>query len=380
MSAFASPLPLFRLCLLLPVLGTCLLAACSFSIESDAAAAQADADTATEAAIAVETIVATPRTIAAHYTGTATLEARAEAQVVARTSGVALAVLVEEGQAVRAGQALVRLDPDQARLRVAQSQAQMRKLNNNYQRALQLLEQQLVSPADVDQLRFDLDDARARHQAAELELSYTTVKAPMAGVIASRDVKPGNFVQIHSPILRIVDISRLEATLNVPERELARLQAGQPVELSADALPGQVFSGQVDRVAPVVDAGTGTFRVIAAFAAQGALQPGMFGRLRIRYDTRADVLAIPRAALLDDEGEAAVYVVHEGVARRTGLTLGAEEDGWVEVRAGLQAGDAVVTAGKSTVRDGSAVRVTGDDAALARQSGSGGHASVLGQR
>ncbi len=312
-------------------------------------------------AVPVEVAKATHRAIAASYTGTATLEARAESQVVAKTSGVALAVLVEEGQIVRAGQPLVRLDPDRARLAVAQSEAQMRKLENSYRRAQKLVEQQLVSAADVDQLRFDLENARAQYRMATLELSYTTVTAPISGVIASRDIKPGNFVQINSPIFRIVDAAQLEATLNVPEREIAKLKPGQVVELVADALPGRTFSGTVDRVSPVVDTGTGTFRVVAAFSGEAGLQPGMFGRLGINYDQRADALVVPRNALLEDGGQPAAYVVRDGKALRTTLKLGYDDAGWVEVREGLKAGDEVVIAGKAALREGSAVQVIGKD-------------------
>ena len=310
-------------------------------------------------AIPVEVVKAANRPIAASYTGTAALEPLAESQVVAKTSGVALAVLVQEGQQVKAGQPLVRLDPDRARLAVAQAEAQLRKLENNYRRAQQLVAQQLISAGEVDQMRYDLENARAQHEMAKLELSYTTVVAPISGVVASRDIKPGNFVQINSPIFRIVDSQRLEATLNVPEREIAKLRPGQQVRLVADALPGREFTGSVDRVAPVVDTGTGTFRVVATFAGDGELQPGMFTRLGINYDQRADALVVPRTALLEDGGEPAVYVVREGKAVRSALKLGYDEAGWVEVREGLQAGDAVVVAGKAALREGSAVQVLG---------------------
>ena len=217
--------------------------------------------------------------------------------ILAVGAGVALAVMVEEGQHVSAGQPLVRLDPDRARLAVAQSEAQMRKLENSYQRAQKLVQQQLVSAADIDQLRFDLENARAQYRMTALELSYTTVVAPISGVVASRDIKPGNFVQINSPIIRIVDAGKLEATLNVPEREIAKLKPGQAVELVADALPGRTFGGVVDRVSPVVDTGTGTFRVVASFSGESDLQAGMFSRLSINYDQRADALVVPRTAL-----------------------------------------------------------------------------------
>ena len=314
-------------------------------------------------AVPVEVAKATHRAIAASYTGTAALEARAESQVVAKTSGVALAVMVEEGQRVQAGQPLVRLDPDRARLAVAQSEAQMRKLENSYQRAQKLVQQQLVSAADVDQLRFDLENARAQYRMATLELSYTTVVAPISGVVASRDIKPGNFVQINSPIIRIVDSGQLEATLNVPEREIAKLKPGQKVELAADALPGHAFAGTVDRVSPVVDTGTGTFRVVTTFSGEGGLQPGMFGRLSINYDQRADALVVPRTALLEDGGAPAVYVVRDGKALRAELKLGYDDAGWVEVRDGLKQGDEVVIAGKAALREGSAVQVIGKEKA-----------------
>lgn len=318
-------------------------------------------------AIPVEVERVARRAIAASYANTATLEPRAESQVVAKTSGVALEVMAEEGQTVRAGQPLVRLDADRARLQAAQSGAQLRKLEANYARARQLEAQQMVSANDLDQLRFDVENARAVNRLADLELSYTTVVAPISGVIASRDIKPGNFVQINSPIFRIVDSSRLEATLNVPEREIAKLKPGQGVELTADALPGKRFAGTVDRVSPVVDTGTGTFRVVAAFAGDGELQPGMFTRLSINYDQRADALVIPRVALLEDGGEPALYVVRDGTASRVVVKLGYADGGWIEVREGLKEGDAVVIAGKAALREGSAVQVIGEKDAKAAQ-------------
>ncbi|MBU2049410.1 MAG: efflux RND transporter periplasmic adaptor subunit [Gammaproteobacteria bacterium] len=342
------------------ITSTLLLSGCGGAGPAEANAAEKDGKAEKKVdAVPVEAVAASHRAVAASYTGTAALEPRGESQVVAKTSGVALAVLVEEGQQVRAGQPLVRLDPDRARLAVAQSEAQMRKLENNYQRAQKLIGQQMVSASDVDQIKYDLENARAQYRLATLELSYTTVIAPISGVIASRSIKTGNFVQINTPIFRIVDTSRLEATLNVPERELATLRPGQPVTLIADALPGKTFPGTVDRISPVVDAGSGTFRVVSGFGedAEG-LQPGMFGRIRIDYDQRADALVVPRLALLDD-GEPAVFRVREGKAARVPVKLGYAEGPWVEIREGLAAGDQVVTAGKVALRDGTAVQVIG---------------------
>lgn len=344
-----------------------LLGAC----KRDGAGKPGDVDAAKgPEAVPVEVARVSRRAIAASYTGTAPLEARAESQVVAKTSGVALQVLVEEGQQVKAGQTVVRLDASRATLQAAQSSAQMRKLESNYARSRKLAEQQLISANDIDQIKFDLENARAANRLANLELSYANVKAPISGVVAQVSIKPGNFVQINSPVVRVVDISRLEATLNVPERELETLKPGLPVVLRVDALPGKTYDGTVDRVAPVVDSGSGTFRVICAFDGSGVLQPGMFGRIQIDYDQKADALVLPRAALLDDEAQPAVYTIADGKAVRTPVKLGYADGEWVELRSGLKLGQQVVTAGKVALREGSPVQVIGGAAGDAKPAAS----------
>jgi membrane fusion protein (multidrug efflux system) len=333
-----------------------LLGGCKRGGEGDAQAKEAKGPEA----VPVEIAAASRRPVAASYSGTAPLEARAESQVVAKTSGVALSVFAEEGQVVHAGQVLVRLDSARAALQAAQTASQMRKLEANYARSRQLAEQKLMSANDIDQIKFDLENARAANRLANLELSYANVVAPISGVVAQRSIKPGNFVQINTPIFRIVDTSRLEATLNVPERELETLKAGLPVNLQVDALPGKTFKGAVDRVAPVVDSGSGTFRVVCAFQGGGLLQPGMFGRIQIDYDQRANALVVPRIALLDDEGDPAVFAVRAGKAVRVPVKLGYVDGAWAEIRSGIKLGEQVVVAGKTALRDGSVVQVLGD--------------------
>jgi membrane fusion protein (multidrug efflux system) len=354
--------PLARLCLLALALG---LAACSGGPEGGKGKDGKEAAGKGPEAVPVEIAKAARRSIAASYMGTAPLEARGESQVVAKTSGIALRVFADVGQQVRAGQPLVQIDRDRAALQVAQADAQVRKLEANYRRASQLVEQKMVSVNDVDQLRYDLENARASLRLARLELSYGTVTAPISGVVATRNIKPGNLVQINTPIFTIVDTSRLEATLTPPEREIETLKAGQAVQLTVDALPGKVFAGRIDRVSPVVDSGSGTFRVVCAFDGGGLLLPGMFGRMRINYDQRADALAIPRAALLEDGGTPAVFTVQADKAVRSELKIGYVDGEWVEVRAGLREGADVVVAGKSALREGSAVQVIGANNAAA---------------
>jgi membrane fusion protein (multidrug efflux system) len=312
-----------------------------------------------DTAVPVEVAKAARRPITASYSGTASLEAPDEAQVVSKTSGIVLALMTEEGQRVHKGQLLARLDNDHQRLQVAQAQAAMRKLESNYERSQKMVAAKLVSTEANDQIRYDLENARATLNIAQLELSYTNITAPISGVVAQRMVKQGNLVQLNAPLFRIVDDSKLEAVLSVPERELATMKTGLPVSLLVDAVSGKQFTGTIDRISPVVDAASGTFRVVCAFRGDGGLKSGMFGRIGIVYDSRTDALTIPRVALLEDEGEPAVYVVRDGKAVRVSLKLGYTDGELAEVRSGLKEGDEVVTAGKVAIRDGAKVDVIG---------------------
>ena len=320
------------------------------------------ADQKTEA-VPVEVANVSRQPISASYSGTATLDAPNEAQVVAKTSGVMVQLMAEEGDTVHAGQVLARIDPEQTRLEAQRQLATVHKLENNYRRSQELAAQKLVSADANDQIRYELESARASYQMANLQLSYTNITAPISGVIAQRMAKAGNLINLNAPVFRIVNISHLEGVLNVPEREMSTLHAGLPVQMTVDAVTGKLFQGKIDRVSPVVDSASGTFRVVCSFDNVTELRPGMFGRIAVVYDQHNDALTIPRIALLEDEGEPAVFVVRANKAVRTSVQLGYTNGQVAEVRSGLKEGDAVVTAGKVAIRDGSAVQVIASAAA-----------------
>ncbi len=308
-------------------------------------------------AVPVEVAKAARHAISASYSGTANLEAPGEAQVVAKTSGVMVQLLAEEGDQVHAGQVLARIDGDRVRLEAQRQLATVHKLENNFRRSQELAAKKLVSAEASDQIRYDLEAARASYALAKLELSYTNITAPISGVVAQRMVKPGNLIALNAPVFRIVNNSHLEGVLNAPEREMSRLKPGLPLRMVVDAVPGKVFVGKVDRISPVMDSGSGTFRVVAAFDNAPELRPGMFGRIEVIYDQRMDALTVPRIALLEDEGEPAVYLVVGKRAKRTPVKLGYTNGEIAEVQSGIKEGDLVVTAGKVAIRDGTEVQV-----------------------
>ncbi|MGN6519917.1 MAG: efflux RND transporter periplasmic adaptor subunit [Dokdonella sp.] len=348
----------------------------------------------TQASIPVEVAPASHQTITANYSGTATLEAVGDAQVVAKTSGIVLKLFVEEGTHVQKGQVLAELDSDAARNKLAQATATLKKAQAAYDKADKGFALKITPKADYDSTKYDLETQKAIVEGAQLDLSYTRVVAPISGVIAKRSVKLGNLVQLNQALFQIVDLDPLEAVLNVPERDLDTLKAGQPVRMRVDALGGKSFDGSIARIAPVVDAASGTFRVTCAFRdTTSTLKPGMFGRIEVTYDQRHDALVVPRNAIVEEDGVSSVFVIEPAppkdekkdgkdvpkgkagkageavaaetakaalpafVAKRRVVKTGYAEGDRIEIRDGLADGERVITIGRNAVREGTEVQV-----------------------
>lgn len=310
--------------------------------------------------------------VSSAYAGTATLVPERQTQAVAKLGGIALEILVEEGDRVKAGQVLARLERDRYEFQAQQTEARLHKLENELRRASELHERDLISTDEYERIRFETDAQRAANGLARLDLAHTEIRAPIAGVVASRMVKVGNLVAQNQPLFLIDDFDPLWAVLHVPERELDLLDAGQPATLQVDAFPGRNFSGEVLRISPVVDAETGTFKVTVTFSdTSGRLRPGLFGRVRVVHDSRLNVPLVPQSALLSEDGEVAVFVARQDgddagyTAERRTVRTGYSGDEGVEIVEGLDQGETVVTAGKNSLRDGAAIRIIESAAAEA---------------
>ena len=310
--------------------------------------------------IPVETAVVSAGSVSAVYSGTATLEAENQATVVAKVGGVVTHILVEEGARVRAGQVLARIDDARFKLALDQARANLGKTEAEYNRNLLLHDKGLVSADAYERVKFDLDGLKAQYDLAKLDYEYTEIRAPIDGVVSDRSIKVGNMVTINQPTFVVTDFDPLLASLYVPERELNKLRADQHATVTADALPNLTFNASIDRISPVVDAKTGTFKVTVAVADPSRhLKPGMFGRIDVVYDVRKNTLLVPRGAVLQEDAESAVFVVKDGVAMRRAVSTGYANQGNIEVTSGLKEGDVVVTVGQTSLKDGSKVNRIG---------------------
>lgn len=308
--------------------------------------------------IPVETSTPVRGDVLAVYSGTAPIEAFAEADVIAKVEGEIREVLVEEGDTVTEGQIMARLDGDRLRLELNESSARLRKMQRDFERNKDLSEKGLLSEGDFEKLRFDLEALQASYNLASLELDYTQIRAPINGVISERYIKIGNTIRIGDPLYRVTGLDPLVAYLHVPEREYRQIGAGQPVAIDIDALAGQRILATVTRVSPIVDAATGTFKItIEIHDAEQRIKPGMFGRMSIVYDRHENVLQIPRGAIVEELGSESVFVVEDGKAVRKPVTTGYGENGMIEIVEGLEETDNIITVGQVGLKPGATVTV-----------------------
>ena len=220
-----------------------------------------DKDTeTTETTVPVEVQAVRRAAMVAVYSGTAPIEAHDEALVVAKVGGEVRQIYVEEGDTVKAGQVLARLDGDRLRLEVAESEAKLRKLERDLTRFKELSQKGLVAKNELENAEFDLDALRAGYERARLELSYTEIRAPIAGVVSARNIKLGNTISPNDPTFRVTDLDPLVAYVHIPEKEFRKLAPGQPADVIVDALGGTRFTGTIAFISPTVDPQTGTFR------------------------------------------------------------------------------------------------------------------------
>ncbi len=306
--------------------------------------------------IPVETALPSRADILATYEATTTIASDADAPVVAKAGGEVVSLLVEEGDRVSHGQVLAELDGERLRLEMLSAKASLDQVRSEYERYTDLAARGLVSEAMFESMKYDLEALEAAYELARLNYDYSKIRAPIDGVVSSRNIKLGQSINVSDVVFRITDTNELLAYLQIPQAELGKFSAGQLATLTVDAMPNTKYNAMIARISPTIDMRNGTFRATAFIDnGSGELAPGMFARFSIAYEKHADALVIPREALVEEDDQTSVYVVANGSVSRRTIETGIESGDLVEVVGGLDGDDEIVVTGQSSLRDGSKV-------------------------
>ncbi len=352
-----------RLRPLAPLLGLALLAsACGSQREGEALAAP-------PVAVARGAVVELMDRIEA----TGQLIARDQARIAAEVAGRVTEILADEGSAVVAGEAVLRIDPERRELELAnvrarrvEVQAGVRERERELRRVRQLHKRQVASRAQLEQAETELELSRARLAAAEAQLGVAeralrdaSVSAPFAGLIARRLVSVGEFVSVGQELFELVALDPIDVEFHLAEVDSSRVQIGNRVEVRVAPYPDEVFQARVGVISPTIDPRTRTLRVKAALEnVDGRLRPGLFARADLGVSHRQGVALVPEEAILQRADGAVVFrLIPDSRVERRVIESGRHRDGKVEVLKGLSGEHVVVVRGHTGLVDGARVTV-----------------------
>ena len=226
--------------------------------------------------------------------------------------------------------------------------------------------------AQLDLARAQVMQSKARLEELRVILANTLIVSPVDGFVARRAADQGAYVSPNAPVVDVVDINKVRLVAAVVEKDLRRIRAGQEADVEVDAYPGETFKGRIARVAPVLDPTTRTATIEVEIPNPGyRLKPGMYAKVSVTTDTRANALVVPRNAVIDLEGKRGVFVAADQVASFRVIEIGVEEDLRVEVISGVTENDKVITTGAGALRDGDRILLAGAGAGGGRGQGGG---------
>lgn len=312
---------------------------------------------ATMPPLAVETVRVAAARLQQEAAAVGTLRSNESVMLRPETAGRIAAIGFRDGAIVAKGAVLVALDAATQAAEAMQARANRDLARSTHQRNRELFEKKFISGQALDASAAALSVQEAAVALATAKLAKMQIRAPFAGVVGIRNVSVGDYVKDGQDLVNIEDIATLKVDFRLPEATLPQLKLGQPLELAADALPGEKFTATLDAVDPLVEASGRSLSLRARLAnAEGKLRPGMFVRVRLTLAEKPAALMLPEQALVPDPAGAFVYRVVDGKAAKVPVKTGLRRNAEVEIVDGLAAGDVVVAAGQLKLRPGAAVR------------------------
>ena len=304
------------------------------------------------------------------------LEARTEARVRAELAGPVERTFADEGQRVRRGMLIARLDDSavrdayiSARSAVRSAESALQNARRNAERATRLTQAGAMPERDLETAEQNatnaegaLADAQARLALAQKQLNHTLIRAPIAGAVSKRAVDPGDVVQVGAELFTIVDLSSLRLEATVPVEEIDRLKVGTPVEFTISGSDRRL-TGRIERINPAVDPATRQVRIYVAIPnTEQTLVAGLYAEGRVATDARRAV-AVPGAAVDRRGTEPVIHRLRGGKVEVVPVQLGVRDESTelVEIHSGIAQGDTVLLGSAQGLADGAAVRITDDE-------------------
>jgi membrane fusion protein (multidrug efflux system) len=304
-----------------------------------------------------------------------TLIASQGVEVTGQVAGIVTEVLIESGSEVEQGAKLVQLDTSVEVADLASAVATHREAEVAYARQTDLMTKKVTSEANLDTARAKQETAQAAVKRIEAVIAQKAIAAPFGGRVGIRKVEKGQYVSAGMALVSLQALDPIRADFPMPEQHIGKLRVGQPVELTVDAYPGQIFKGEIQSLDARVAQDTRTLLVRAILPnKERKLLPGMFANVTVLVGDPAEVVTVPRTAVTYSLYGDSVYVVKPAsadakapapaaneeqplIAERRFVKTGQVRDDRVGVTSGLAVGEKVVTTGQIKLNPGAAIRI-----------------------
>lgn len=289
---------------------------------------------------------------------TGTLVPYMEADIAATTSGNLQSVNFALGSHVSKGAVVAQIDNHMLQLKLEAAQLQQQKLQKDYDRYSRLLEGEATTETNLQDIKYNLDNATNQVSQIKKQIADNNIKAPVGGQIVAKNVEHGEFVSPGTVLGKVVDVTRLKVDVQLSENDAYKIKNGQEVKVTTDLYPGESFSGKVIFISQQGDAAHNYQVQIELPNSQAhPLKAGTFVYADFIRNSERNALQIPRSALVESMKNPYVYTVENGKAMVRKITIGADLGNNIEVLDGLKEGDVVVVNGQINLSNGSAVRV-----------------------
>ena len=264
----------------------------------------------------------------------------------------------EEGQEVKQGDVLVRLDDSIYKAQLAQAKAALGLSQSNYQRADELNRKKIGAISVVQETLAKRNADSAAVDLAQAQLDKTIIKAPFDGIIGLRQISVGDYVTAGQQLVNLESIDPLKVNFKISEVYLSSLKTGQAINVAIDAFPDREFTGEVYAIDPLIDTAGRTVSLRARLPnPEKIMRPGLFARVKLVVERKEGALMVDEQALNPQGNEQFVYKVVDGKAKSTKIKTGQRRGAQVEVTEGLKAGDVVITAGQMKIRPDAPVKI-----------------------
>lgn len=306
--------------------------------------------------VSVRTAPAQRESISGQFTVNGTFQPETRANISAEMGGQVVAIYVEEGSEVKAGQVIAKLSGDKINVNVNNAKANLDNAISTLDRYEAAFKTGGVTAVQLDQARLQVQNARAQFESANLSSGDTNVRSKVSGMVNKKMVELGMVVGPGTPMIEVVNISSLKLRVEVDEAVVSRLQTGDTVNV-VPSVTKDTIRGRITFIAPASN-GALKFPVeITVSNAEGQRRAGMYATAVFNQAGNDDVLTIPREAFVGSVNDNLVFVVENGTAKLKQIQTGVNYGNKVEVTAGLNEGDVVVTSGQINLTDNTAVNI-----------------------